>query len=287
MTPEQLNELKRAHNLLNSPSLAIRLSNTLGKTVELGVSKLSDDWKKTIEEKLRAILAETMERALQTMNTDEKTAESYPVSHKVAATLTGALGGFFGLGAVLLELPVSTGLIFRSIADTARSYGEDLNSDEVRLACLSIFGRGGDSDDDDAAEVGYLAARVGVAKSLQSIAKNAAAEGTAAMAKVVAQVAARFNVLMTEKVAAQSVPILGALAGGAVNLAFIDHFQDVSNGYFLRRKLYRECGVEAVDKAWEELRREARAKKVASDAALSATSKSIKLKGPTEAESAT
>jgi hypothetical protein len=60
--------------------------------------------------------------------------------------LSGAIGGAFGLTALAVELPLSTAIMLRSIADIARSEGEDLTMVESRLACLEVFALGGRSD---------------------------------------------------------------------------------------------------------------------------------------------
>jgi hypothetical protein len=56
--------------------------------------------------------------------------------HKAVVTATGAAGGATGLAGAAIELPISTAIMLRSIADIARGHGEDLRSDEVSLSCL-------------------------------------------------------------------------------------------------------------------------------------------------------
>jgi hypothetical protein len=51
------------------------------------------------------------------------------------------------------------------------------------------------------------------------------AEGGPVLVRLIAQIASRFGVVVTQKLAVQAVPIIGALGGAAVNYAFIDHFQ--------------------------------------------------------------
>ena len=79
--------------------------------------------------------------------------------HKALVTASGAAGGAFGLAALPVELPVSTIIVLRSIADIARSEGEDLSHPEASLACLQVFALGGRSGSDDASESGYFALR--------------------------------------------------------------------------------------------------------------------------------
>jgi hypothetical protein len=68
-----------------------------------------------------------------------------------------------------------------------------------------------------------------------------------------AQIASRFGVVVTQKLAAQAVPIIGALGGAAVNYAFIDHFQEIARAHFTVRRLERRYGKDAVRTAYGEL----------------------------------
>jgi hypothetical protein len=71
-------------------------------------------------------------------------------------------------------------------------------------------------------------------------------EGAPILLKFVSKVAARFGVVVTQKVAAQALPVVGALGGAAVNYAFIEHFQDVARGHFTVRRLERLYGKEKI-----------------------------------------
>jgi hypothetical protein len=87
-----------------------------------------------------------------------------PLLHKALATASGATGGAFGLAALPIELPVSTIIMLRSIADIARSEGEDLSDPESALSCMQVFALGGRTGSDDASESGYFAVRGTVAR---------------------------------------------------------------------------------------------------------------------------
>jgi hypothetical protein len=50
--------------------------------------------------------------------------------------LSGAAGGTFGLAALPVELPVSTTIMLRSIAEIARSEGEDLSDPEASVSTI-------------------------------------------------------------------------------------------------------------------------------------------------------
>jgi hypothetical protein len=65
--------------------------------------------------------------------------------------------------------------------------------------------------------------------------RGGVAEGAPVLVRLIAQVASRFGVVVTQKLAAQAVPLIGALGGAAVNFAFIDHFQEVARAHFVVR----------------------------------------------------
>ena len=74
------------------------------------------------------------------------------------AGVTGGVSGFFGVPALAVELPLTTTIMLRAIADIARHNGEDLDTLEARLACLQVFAlssRGSAVRTD----LGYFAAR--------------------------------------------------------------------------------------------------------------------------------
>ena len=152
--------------------------------------------------------------------------------------------------------------MLRSIAEIARSEGEDLSSPgNGTLACVQVFALGGRPGSADASESGYFAVRGILAKSVTQAARFIAErgvieEGGPLLVRFVAQVASRFGVVVTQKVAAQAVPVVGALGGAAVNYAFIEHFQDVARGHFTVRRLERAYGEELVRTEYERLARE-------------------------------
>jgi hypothetical protein len=178
--------------------------------------------------------------------------------HKLAVGTTGAAGGVFGLPALAIELPVSTAIMLRSIADIARSQGEDLKAPEARLECVQVLALGGPSNSDDGSETGYFAARAAMAKAvsdaLQHLARSGFAQkGAPAMIRLIAVVAARFSIVVSEKAAAQAVPVLGAVGGAVINTLFIAHFQDMGKGHFIVRRLERAHGPQEVKRIYQEL----------------------------------
>jgi hypothetical protein len=88
--------------------------------------------------------------------------------------------------------------------------------------------------------------------------KGLVEQGAPIMVRLIAKVAKRFGVQVTEKMAAQAIPAIGAAGGAAINTLFMDHFQEMAQGHFTVRKLERQYGVELVRKVYEALPNEPR-----------------------------
>jgi len=82
-------------------------------------------------------------------------------------------------------------------------------------------------------------------------------EGSPILLRFVTQVVARFGLVVTQKVAAQALPVIGAVGGAAVNYAFIEHFQNVARGHFTVRRLERVYGKKLVRTEYERINRSA------------------------------
>ncbi|GJD63081.1 EcsC family protein [Methylobacterium frigidaeris] len=182
--------------------------------------------------------------------------------HKALAAVSGAIGGAFGITTLAVELPLSTTLMLRSIAEIAQREGEDLGDPEAALACMQVFALGGRGSSQaegatgSAAESGYFAVRGALAKAMSEAARYAAGRGLVdesapALMRFAGQVGARFGGVVSQKLAAQAVPVLGALGGAAVNTAFMDHFQAIARGHFTVRRLERRYGKAVVREAYE------------------------------------
>jgi len=221
-TREDLDALRRARDLLDNPGLAARLTHALGSPIEQGLKYLPAGWHERIGEATRLALAKAADAALFTLG-EQPGKTSSDRWHKLGVAVAGGVGGFFG------------------------------------LACLEVFALGGSRSDDDAAVGGYYAARALLARAVSQAAQYAggsvALEKAAppALARLIALVAERFGVQITEKAAAQAVPALGAVGGAVINTLFIDHFQDMARGHFTVRRLEGKYGREAVRQAYDGL----------------------------------
>lgn len=257
LSPEELAELRRARSLLTTPGAAIRIANVIGTPLEKGMRLLPAGASRLIHRASRAALTRALRVAVQSL---DPSAQKEPDNrlHKMLVGASGAVGGAIGLPALVVELPVSTTLILRSIAQIASSQGHDLRDLEVRLACLEVFALGGDSSGDDAAETSYWAVRGGLARLVSEAAGSLAGRGIAldsapSAVRLITALAARFGVIISEQVAAKAVPIMGAAAGAAINVVFMDHFQRMAEGHFIVRRLERRHGSSIVQRAYASL----------------------------------
>jgi hypothetical protein len=256
LAPDDLEALRRAVQALEHPSLAARLTNMVGKPIELIGYVLPEVASNAISAATSKALDAALKVALSTIR--GKPRDGSRLLHKALATASGAAGGAFGLVSLPLELPVSTIIILRSIADIAKSEGEDLSDPNAALSCIQVFALGGRTGSDDASESGYFAVRGLLAKSVTEAARYVAERGVAeqgapVLVRFLSLVAARFGVVVSQKVVAQAVPVIGALGGAAVNYAFIEHFQDVARGHFTVRRLERIYGKELVRQEYDRL----------------------------------
>jgi len=242
--------------LLEQPSFVARATNLIGSPIEKAMEKLPANWQGKISEATRAALTKSLQVATNSM--DAGNHGPSPRLHKLAAAASGALGGAFGLPALVVELPVSTTIMLRSIADIARASGEDLSRADSRVECLNVFALGGVATGDDGAESGYFAVRAALARAVSEAAafiaeRGIVMEGAPALARLIAVLAARFQVQVSQKAAAQAIPILGAAGGAALNVAFTDHFQDIATAHFGVRRLERQYGATVVRAAYERI----------------------------------
>jgi hypothetical protein len=242
--------LRRAVQLLENPAFVARLANWIGVPVEKLFKRLPEGAIKVVNQAVSSALRRCLDLATYRIEQKSSWFQS-EFAAKAAVALTGAAGGAFGLGSLAVELPVTTAVMLRAIAEIARSEGEDVSSPEGSLACLEVFALGGRSSKDDQSEMGYFAVRAALAREVNEALRfftRQSSRGVVAPAIVqfLEKIAARFGIVVSEKVAAQAVPVIGALGGATINALFMDHFQDTARGHFIVRRLERKYGKAAI-----------------------------------------
>lgn len=257
MTDTDLNDLKKAKYILENPGIASKLTNLIGRPIEKGIELLPDNWNTNVSEVVNTALMKSSEIAIVTMKKiSYKKSSNY--LHKFSVAITGGLGGFFGIPALAIELPITTTIMMRSIADIARSEGEELSNIETKLACIEVFALGGTSSSDDGTETGYFAVRTALSRTLSTsskyiLEKGIAEEGAPVFVRFILKVAEKFSIQVTQKAAAQAIPLIGAAGGAIINTIFIDHFQDMARGHFIVRRLERKYGKEQIAETYKSL----------------------------------
>jgi hypothetical protein len=248
--------LQRAVEALEHSNLATRLATAVGRQLgslsrllPIGVGGIVNRAAEKAIEKAMAV-------ALRSLGTTAP--RDSRRLHKALAAVSGAAGGMFGLSSLPIELPLSTVIILRSIADIARNEGEDLSDPAVALACLQVFALGAHEKDDDFTDGGYFATRGLLAKTISEasryvVVQGLGDEGAPILVKFVSQIASRFGIVVSQKLAAQAVPVVGAAGGAAVNYAFADHFQSIAFGHFTVRRLERLYGGDIIRAEYDRL----------------------------------
>lgn len=135
----------------------------------------------------------------------------------------GAVGGAGGLPTALAELPVTTTLLLRVIQGVAQEHGFDPAEDNVQFDCITVFASAGPLEADDGADLGFISARVTLT--------GAAVQG------LIARVSPRLATVLGQKLAAQTVPVLGAVAGAATNYTYTHYYQEIAHVHFGLRRL--------------------------------------------------
>jgi len=129
----------------------------------------------------------------------------------------------------LAELPVTTTLLLRVIQGVAKEYDFDPSAENVQFDCVQVFSSAGPLEADDGADLGFISARVTLT--------GAAVHG------LVARVSPRLATVLGQKLAAQTVPVLGAVAGAATNYAYTSYYQEMAHVHFGLRRLAVDADV--------------------------------------------
>ena len=207
--------------------LLMKAINFVGGQVEDGMKLLPKPVRSQLDDIARKALEHSFDAAAKSRGGVGKNIGSDRV-HKAMGTVSGAFGGLGDLPTALAELPVATTVIFRAVLHVAETYGEDPQAVETRMECLAVFGAGGPGSKDDGVDTAFIGARLGLS--------GAAVHG------LISKVAPKFAALMSQKLATQTVPILGAAAGAGTNYAFVDYYVALAHVHFGLRKLARAHG---------------------------------------------
>lgn len=220
----ELDRLAKRYRAANG--LGMNVLNLIGGSAENLLDRLPKALRANLERATISALQQAMKAAHSSRSVvpDQKSWLNQAVSAAM-----GAAGGAGGLPTALAELPVTTTLLLRVIQGVAVEHGFDPNAENVQFDCVQVFAAAGPLSGDDGADLGFLAARMTLTGK--------------AMQAVVHRVAPKLAIVMGQKLAAQTVPVLGAVAGAATNYAYTSYYQEIAQVHFGLRKLAIDADV--------------------------------------------
>jgi hypothetical protein len=255
LPPSHHKALLRAIRNLEHADFAAQLADYAGQPIARALSLMPKAASKQFNRVVETAILSSLNIAIRSIESQSKK----PPAQRTASLLVGVSGGvsgFFGFAALPIELPVTTTLMLRSIADIARHYGEDLSTLEARLACVEVFALGAPNPQGRRTDIGYYAARALISRLAGDAAALLAERSVANISApvvggLVTEIATRFGVVVSERTAASALPVIGAVGGATINVIFMNHFQRVARGHFTIRLLERRYGAAVVRRLYD------------------------------------
>ena len=224
----EIDALARRYARANGP--VMRLVNGLGTKLESQLSVVPERYRGQIE---RAV-AQGLETAYGLAARAPDMGERGPV---VAVMASGAAGGAGGLATSIAELPVTVTLMLNAIRGEARAAGFDPDAPAIRVECLRVFGAGSPLASDDGVNTSFITARLSITGQ--------------AVQNIITTIAPKLAAVLGQKVAAQAVPVLGAVSGAALNAAFLSYYREIARIRFALLRLAEVHGAEPVLEAFK------------------------------------
>lgn len=228
----EIADLARRARKANGPLMAVL--QRLGGSLETQLGLLPDPLRKQME----AVTLATLSRALGLAEMGRHAPDLGPQAAPIAAALSGAAGGAGGLLTSVAELPVTITLILGTIRAAAEAEGFDTTDPAIKAEILRTFASGTPLGGDDAVNTAFLGARFAITG--------------AALNKLIATLAPKIAATLGQKLAAQAVPVLGAVSGAALNAAFLTHYRELARIRFRLLRLSQDHGAEAVIQRFSE-----------------------------------
>ncbi|SLN50265.1 EcsC protein family protein [Aquimixticola soesokkakensis] len=212
-TAAAITDLAKRYRRASNP--VIKLMNAAGGSAETLTAGLPKALRHGIEDATMRALNISFAGASRSRRAGVK--GNTAISRAVSVGL-GAVGGAGGVPSALAELPVTTTVLLHAIQSVAEDYGFDTTRDDIRKACLTVFAAAGPMEEDDGADLGFVMARATLTG--------------ATIHALIAKIAPRLALVLGQKLAAQTVPVIGAVTGAATNYAFTAYYQDMAHVTF-------------------------------------------------------
>lgn len=205
----EIAQLAQRQRRANGPLM--RIITKFGGTIEEQMAHLP----KGVRDQIERVTGNALRRAVDVAGYGRAVPNFGPRAAPAFAAFTGAIGGAGGIATSLAELPVTVTVILHAILRAAEAEGFDTTLPEVRAEALRVLTSGGPLAEDDGINTSFLGARM----TLTGPALHA----------LLARVVPGFAAVLTQKLAAQTVPILGAVTGAALNAAFLTHYRELAH----------------------------------------------------------
>ena len=200
--------------------LGIQVLNLIGSQTETLLERLPTPVRDRLGEGTEAALHWAMKAAQSSRGV---VGDQPGWMNTAVTTALGAARGFGGLPSALAELPITTTILLRAIQGVAVEYDFDPAAENVQFDCLQVFSAAGPLARDDGADLAFISTRLTVTGPV--------------LHGLIARVAPRLATVLGQKLAAQTVPVLGAVAGAATNYAYTSYYQEIAHVHFGLRKL--------------------------------------------------
>ncbi|MCM2560645.1 EcsC family protein [Lutimaribacter sp. EGI FJ00015] len=204
--------------------VGIQVLNLIGGQAE----SLLDRLPKGVRDNLDGTTERALRVAMRAAHSSRGVVADQPGWLNTAVTTTmGAAGGFGGLPSAMAELPVTVTVLLRAIQGVAAEHGFDPGAENVQFDCIRVLASAGPLDEDDGSDLAFIGTRL----TLTGATLNG----------LIARVAPRLATVLGQKLAAQTVPLLGAVAGAATNYAYTSYYQEMAHVHFRLRRLAIEA----------------------------------------------
>ena len=215
-----------ARRYLNAGGIGMELLSAIGGKAEGLIDRLPKPVRSRMDRLTYAALNRAFDAASRSRGVLTERGDWF---NRMLSTTSGAVGGLAGVAGATLELPVTVTLLLRAIMDIAAEHGFDPDSDIARREALQVFAAAGPLAADDAADLGLLTARMTITgQTVQTL---------------IARVAPKLSTSLAQKFAAQAVPVLGAVAGAAINYRFTRYYQEIARVNFGLLRISQETGL--------------------------------------------
>jgi hypothetical protein len=217
LSDDDLRFLDEAVHYLERPSLLMRLADLVGMPAEKMLRLLPKQAHEMVGLVARSALERAFAVAVRTLGSgrwpkgDRWRPLAGPKLHVALAAVAGGAGGMFGWSGAAVEIPITTTLMLRSIAQIAQAEGADLADPATVMQCLAVFSYGAPKL--EAMESAFFSWRLAMAGAITEAAAYVAVHGAAgaahstapALVRLLGRIAARFQVVISDKLAAEAV----------------------------------------------------------------------------------